>query len=102
MGTFVFDARVGLYDDPPSEEAMRFVEAVHDVFKYLHIFVFGIVEKSLFSYVDTPSVKKLSRAEDTIEEVTKGFIDKKFKELEEMAKRGTDHSHESKGKIMVA
>ena len=100
MGTLVFDARVGLYDDPPSERAMRFIEAVHEVFKCLHIFFFGIVEKSLCSYVDTPSVKRLSRALGTIEEITRWFVDMKVKELEEMAKKGTDHSHESEGKIM--
>ena len=97
VGTLVFDDRVGLYDDPPSEEATRFIDAVNDVFAYSHILLFGFVENLLLPYVDTPSFKKLGKAMDTMAEIGEMFIKKKIKELEEMADRGD--SQENQGEI---
>ena len=102
MGTLVFDVRVGLYNDPPSEEAMRFIGAIHDVFQSLHAFVFGILEKHLYHYVNTPNFVKLERAVDTSFEIGQGYIDKKMKDLKEMAHKGSDDSEELKGKIRIA
>ena len=102
MGTLVFDTRVGLYNDPPSEEALRFIGSIHDTFQSLHAFVFGIVEKNLFQYMNTPNFVKLERALDTSFEIGRGYIDKKMKDLEEMAHKGSDDSQESEGKIWIA
>lgn len=96
VGTLVFDVRVGLYNDPPSEEAMRFIGAIHDVFQSLHAFVFGILEKHLYHYVNTPNFVKLERAVDTSFEIGQGYIDKKMKDLKEMAHKGSDDSEELK------
>lgn len=101
MGTLAFDARVGLYNDPPSEEALRFIGSIHDIFQSLHAFVFGIVEKNLFQYMKTPNFVKLERASDTSLEITRGYIDRKMKDLEEMAHKGSDDSQESEGKIWM-
>ena len=98
----VFDTRVGLYNDPPSEEALRFIGSIHDTFQSLHAFVFGIVEKNLFQYMNTPNFVKLERALDTSFEIGRGYIDKKMKDLEEMAHKGSDDSQESEGKIWIA
>ena len=96
-----FDARVGLYNDPPSEEALRFIGSMHDIFQSLHAFVFGIVEKNLFQYMKTPNFVKLERASDTAFEIARGYIDRKMKDLEEMAHKGPDDSQESEGKIWM-
>ena len=101
MGTLVFDARVGLYNDPPSEEALRFIGSIHDAFQSLHVFFFGIVEKKLFQYMNTPNFVKLERALDTSFEIGRGYIDRKMKDLEEMAHKGSDDSQESEGKIWM-
>ena len=98
----VFDTRVGLYNDPPSEEALRFIGSIHDTFQSLHAFVFGIVEKNLFQYMNTPNFVKLERALDTSFEIGRGYIDRKMKDLEEMAHKGSDDSQESEGKIWIA
>ena len=47
VGTLVLDARIGLYNDPPSEEAVKLIQGVDDAVKYMQTLVFGIVEKKL-------------------------------------------------------
>lgn len=91
----VLDTRIGLYNDPPNEEAMKLIQSVDDSFKYIQILLFGFVEKNLLTYMDTPSFKKLSKAIETAHEVLKMFIGKKIKEFEEMAK--TDDFQENQG-----
>ena len=87
MGTLVLDARIGLYDDPPSEEGVRLIQGVEDVVECMQILIFGFVEKNLLPYVDTPSFNKFCKAVDSNDEVLRIFINKKIKELEDMAKR---------------
>ncbi|XP_078342285.1 1,25-dihydroxyvitamin D(3) 24-hydroxylase, mitochondrial-like [Oculina patagonica] len=94
VGTLVFDSRIGLYDDPPSEEAMKFIQAVDDMFKCLGKLMLGFVEKNLLPYMDTPSFKKLSKSMDIQNEIGMMYINKKIKELEEMANRN-DKSQEN-------
>ena len=91
----VLDTRIGLYNDPPNEEAMKLIQSVDDFFKSVQILLFGFVEKNLLPYIDTPSFKKLSKASETAHEVLKMFIGKKIKEFEEMAK--TDDFQENQG-----
>jgi len=95
VGTFVFDTRVGLYEDPPNEEATRFIQAVHEFFESGHNLLFAIVEKKLLPYVDTPSFKRVCKASDTINELGAKFLNKKIEELEVMADR-QDDSKETK------
>lgn len=87
VGTMVLDTRIGLYNDPPNEEAIKLIQSVDDSFKFMQILLFGFVEKNLLPYMDTPSFKKFSKATETAEEVLAMFINKKIEELEEMAKR---------------
>ncbi len=100
VGTLVFDTRIGLYDDPPSEVAIKFIHAVHDTFASLHILLFGFVEKSFLPYMDTPAFKKLSKSLDTQNEVAMMYINKKMKELEEMA-NSDDKSQENQGEVFL-
>ena len=98
VGTLVFDTRIGLYNDPPNEEAVKFIQAVDDMFHCLQILVLGFVEKSLLPYMDTPSFKKLSKSLDTQTKIGMMFINKKIKELEEMANID-DQSQENQGEV---
>ena len=99
VGTLVFDTRIGLYNDPPNEEAVRFIQAVEDMFICLGVLLLGFVEKNLLPYMDTPSFKKLSKSLDIQTEIGMMFIDKKIKELEEMANRD-DQSQENQGEFL--
>jgi len=76
-----------LYNDPPSAEAVRLIQGVHEAVECMQILIFGFVEKNLLPHLDTPSFKKFCKALDSINEVVRIFVDKKIKELEEMAKR---------------
>ena len=91
----VLDARIGLYNDPPNEDAMKLIQSVDDSFKYLQILFFGFVEKNLLPYMDTPSYRKFSKAIETAEEVLAIFINKKIEEFEEIARR--DDFEENQG-----
>ena len=103
MGTLVFDARIGLLDDTPSEEAMKFIQGVDDFFKFTQTLLFGFFEKHLLPYIDTPSFKKLSKSMDAINETGAMFVNKKVKELEEMASGEKNHnSQENEGEIFLS
>ncbi|XP_031571785.1 uncharacterized protein LOC116305923 [Actinia tenebrosa] len=82
IGTMVFDARIGLYEDPPKEEPQRFIQSVHDLFHYTQQIMFGF-ENYLFKYFDTPSWKKLCKAQDIAIEIGQKYVDKKIAELKE-------------------
>lgn len=66
---------------------MRLIQGVHEAVECMQILIFGFVEKNLLPYLDTPSFKKFCKALDSNNEVVRIFVDKKIKELEEMAKR---------------
>ena len=51
--------------------------------------------------MNTPNFVKLERALDTSFEIGRGYIDRKMKDLEEMAHKGSDDSRESEGKIWM-
>jgi len=98
VGTLAFDARLGLYEDPPKEEAMRFIQAVHDFFSLSHELFFSLSRRIAKHFdVDTPKLKKFFKAADIFIEVGEGFIDKKMKELKEMADGGIDPSDNTQG-----
>lgn len=76
----VFDARIGLYEDPPREEPQRFIQSVHDFFHYTQKIMFGF-ESFLSKHFDTPSWKKLCEAQDIAIEIGQKYVDKKIVEL---------------------
>ena len=76
-----------MFNDPPNEEAVRFINGVQEALESMQILVFGFVEKNLLPYVDTPSFKKFCKAVDGNDEILRMFINKKIKELEDMTKR---------------
>ena len=98
VGTFVFDTRVGLYDDPPNPEATRFIQCVHDFFENGHHLLLAPLEKKLLPYVDTPSFKRICKALDEMYEIGGMLVNRKIKELQEMANK-KDDSQETEGKI---
>ena len=87
-----------MYEDPPNPEATRFIKCVHDVFENGHQLLFALVEKKLLPYVDTPSFKRMCKASDEMYEIGGMFVNRKIKELQEMANK-QDASQETEGKI---
>lgn len=96
VGTLVLDARIGLYNDPPSEEAVKLIQGVDDAVKYMQTLVFGIVEKKLLPYVDTPSFNKFTKALNSNDEILRMFVDKKIEELQKTVKRNDFQENQSK------
>ena len=98
VGTLAFDARLGLYEDPPKEEAMRFIQAVHDFFSLSHELFFSLSRRIAKHFdFDTPKVKKFFKTADILIETGEGFVDKKMRELKEMADNGIDPSGNTQG-----
>ena len=82
IGTLVFDTRLGLYSDPPTEDAQRFIHAVYDFFQYLHNLEVGL-EGRFKNFFTTPSWKKLCQAIEDLSKYGQKFIDTKVKEMSE-------------------
>lgn len=98
MGTLAFDARLGLYEDPPKEEAMRFIQGVHDFFSISHELFFSLSRRIAKRFdIDTPKLKKFFKTADVLIEIGESFVDKKMKELKEMADKGIDPSGNTQG-----
>lgn len=95
VGTLVLDTRIGMYNEPPSAEAVKLIQGVDDAVKNMQNLVFGFLEKNLLPYIDTPSFKKLSKALDSNDEILAMFVNKKIKELEEMVKRDDFQENQS-------
>lgn len=93
VGTLAFDSRLGLYEDPPKEEAMRFITEVHNFFSISHKLFFSVsrrIAKNL--NIDTPLLKKFFKTADALIEIGEGFVDKKMRELKEMSDKEIDPS----------
>lgn len=98
MGTLAFDARLGLYEDPPKEEAMRFIQGVHDYFSISHELFFSLSRRIAKRFdIDTPKLKKFFKTADVLIEIGESFVDKKMRELKEMADKGIDPSGNTQG-----
>ena len=98
MGTLAFDARLGLYEDPPKEEAMRFIQGIHDFFSLSQELFFSLPRRIAKRFdIDTPKLKKFFKTSDILIEIGEGFVDKKMRELKEMADKGIDPSGNTQG-----
>lgn len=98
MGTLAFDVRLGLYEDPPKEEAMRFIQGVHDFFSISHELFFSLSRRIAKRFdIDTPKLKKFFKTADVLIEIGESFVDKKMRELKEMADKGIDPSGNTQG-----
>lgn len=86
IGTYVFDTRIGLYDDPPNEDALTLIENVR-----AFITETGKLESvvPLYKYVDTPSWKRFCDAQDKTIAIGEKYVNRKIKQInEEMIEDG--------------
>jgi len=87
VGTMVFDARVGLYDDPQNKDAVDMIHATLETFACWGKLVTGW-ESVLFRFATTPSYRKFCKAQDTMLAIGQKFVDNKVMELNNMAEQG--------------
>lgn len=98
MGILAFDARLGLYEDPPKDEAMRFIQGIHDFLSLSHQLFFSVsMRMAKRLNIDTPKLKKFFKTADVLIEIGESFVDKKMRELKEMADKGIDSSSDNQG-----
>ena len=86
FGTMAFDVRVGLYDDPPDKDTVKFVQATVDA-----LALQGKLSRgwgSLFwKFFTTPTYRKFCEARDTSYAMSQKIVDK-VGELKKMAEEG--------------
>ena len=90
MATFAFDTRLGLYEDPPPQEALEFTEAIINFFEISQQLIFDTFYQITSKYIDTPLFKKFLKNCDALLDIGGDIINKKMMELKEMAEKGTD------------
>ena len=87
FGTMAFDVRVGLYDDPPDKDTVKFVQATVDA-----LALQGKLSRgwgSLFwKFFTTPTYRKFCEARDTSYAMSQKIVDNKVAELKKMAEEG--------------
>lgn len=97
IGTVAFDTRLGLYEDPPKQEALKFIEMVQAYFELTMKLALSIPSNMVRPYMDTPAMKKFLKAGDDILDIGQGFVDNKMRELKEIAEKGIDPSGPTQG-----
>ena len=97
IGTVAFDARIGLYQDPPSTEALEFIETVQNFFKYTQKLLYNPINVIVQPYMDTPTFKKFLKCGDSVLDAGQAFVAKRMTELKEMAEKGVDPSGDTQG-----
>ena len=89
-----FDVRVGLYDDPPSNETkkmLKMIRAILDGFALLGNLNSGW-EELLYKFMKTPSYRKFVETQDIQFSVSQEIIDRKVKALNKMVEEGEQFS----------
>ena len=97
IGTVAFDTRLGLYEDPLPQEALKFINAVQNFFLLTQKLTFSIPSNMVRRYIDTPALKKFLKVADDILDIGQGFVDKKMRELKKMAEKDIEPSSDTRG-----
>ena len=84
-----------MFEDPPREEALRFIRAANRHLDELGKLIYGF---PFYKYIYSPTFKKFSKAQDTSLEIGKKYVDRKLAALAENAKLG-DVNFENEGKL---
>ena len=99
MGTFVFDARLGLYENPPNEQGMTFIQALHSYMEHSQKLVFNPISKISSQYFETPTLKTFLNSADILYGTGKELVNRRRAELEEMAEKGNDPTGGTQGTL---
>ena len=95
--TLAFDTRIGLYEDPPKDEALKMSELIREHLDLSQKLIFNIVSRFASQYIETPTLKKFYKCADASFDMGLALIDKKMRELKEMEEKGILASGDNQG-----
>ena len=80
VGSLMLDARLGFYEEPMSDVAVKFMQAVEHFLDSM-CKLETRYDRIVYKYVNTPAWNKFAGALDTFMEIGQEFIDKKLNEI---------------------
>ena len=88
IGTFAFDTRLGLYEDPPNKKGVHFINTVRKRFELSQQLTFNPVGKVASQYFETPTLKKFLKASDDLFDIGQDLVKQKLRELKNETEKG--------------
>ncbi|XP_073228662.1 cytochrome P450 10-like [Porites lutea] len=92
IGTFAFDTRLGLYEDPPNKQGVHFINTVRKRFELSQQLTFNPVGKVASQYFETPTLKKFLKASDDLFDIGQDLVKQKLRELKDETEKGLNSS----------
>ena len=97
IGTFAFDTRLGLYEDPPNKQGVHFIDTVRKRFELSQQLTFNPVGKVASQYFETPTLKKFVKASDDLFDIGQDLVKQKLRELKKETEKGLNSSDGPQG-----
>ena len=97
IGTFAFDTRLGLYQDPPNKKGVHFINTVRKRFELSQQLTFNPVGKVASQYFQTPTLKKFLKASDDLFDIGEDLVKQKLRELKDETEKGLNSSDGPQG-----
>ena len=97
IGTFAFDTRLGLYQDPPNKKGVHFINTVRKRFELSQQLTFNPVGKVASQYFETPTLKKFLKASDDLFDIGQDLVKQKLRELKKETEKGLNSSDGPQG-----
>ena len=97
IGTFAFDTRLGLYEDPPNKQGVHFINTVRKRFELSQQLTFNPVGKVASQYFETPTLKKFLKASDDLFDIGQVLVKQKLRELKDETEKGLHSSDGPQG-----
>ena len=88
IGTFAFDTRLGLYQDPPNKKGVHFINTVRKRFELSQQLTVNPVGKVASQYFETPTLKKFLKASDDLFDIGQDLVNQTRMELKKEAEKG--------------
>ena len=97
IGTFAFDTRLGLYQDPSNKKGVHFINTVRKRFELSQQLTFNPVGKVASQYFETPTLKKFLKASDDLFDIGQDLVKQKLRELKKETEKGLTSSDGPQG-----
>ena len=97
IGTFAFDTRLGLYQDPPNKKGVHFINTVRKRFELSQQLTFNPVGNVASQYFETPTLKKFLKASDDLFDIGQDLVKQKLRELKKETEKGLNSSDGPQG-----
>ena len=97
VGTFAFDARLGLYEEPTNKQGLHFINTARKRFELSQQLTFNPVGKVASQYFETPTLKKFLKASDDLFDIGQDLVNQTRMELKKEAEKGLNSSDGPQG-----